>query len=141
VLLMASVRKRVRLHADGTERVTWVADYFDQHRKRHALEFATRKEAKARLVEILGDVKRGVHTPERQSKNVYEAAQAWLEHGKAERLERGTLRGYEGIVEHHIGPTLGRRSWPISRRRCLRAGVIASSSSSPEPGREPSSAL
>ena len=44
---MATVRKRARLAADGTEKIAWVADYFDQHRKRHLKTFLTRKAAQA----------------------------------------------------------------------------------------------
>jgi hypothetical protein len=47
---MATVRKRVRIAANGEEKTSWVADYFDQHHKRHNKFFATRKEAQAWLV-------------------------------------------------------------------------------------------
>jgi integrase len=104
---MATVRKRVRVATNGEEKVAWVADYFDQHRKRHLKTFATKKAASAWLVETQGEVSRGVHTPERSSVNVYEAAQLWLEHCKAEGLERGTLQGYEVVVRLHIAPPLG----------------------------------
>ena len=98
---MATVRKRVRVAANGEEKIAWVADYFDQHRQRHLKTFATRKAASAWLVETQGKVARGVHTPERQSINVYEAAQLWLERGRTEDLERATLRGYEALVRLH----------------------------------------
>jgi integrase len=52
-----------------------------------------------------GEVARGVHTPERQSVDVAEAAKLWLERGKAEALERSTLNGYD--VRLYIAPTLG----------------------------------
>jgi integrase len=97
---MASVRKRVR----GANAV-WVADYFDQHRERHIKTFATRKEAQAWLIKTQSEVARGVHTPERQSINVYEAAQLWLKRGESEGLEKGTLRGYNALVRLHIGPS------------------------------------
>src|SRR5215469_15235575 len=103
---MASVRKRVRIGADGTDKITWVADYFDQHKVRHLKTFPTQKAAKAWLVETQGEVMRGVHTPERASITVMEAATLWLERGTAESLEKGTMRGYDAIVRLHIGPTL-----------------------------------
>jgi integrase len=106
---MATVRKRVRIAATGEEKISWVADYFDQHKKRHIQTFKTRKAAAAWLVETLGEVTRGVHTPERASITVYAAAQLWLDRGKVEELEKGTMRGYEAIVELHIGPTIGTR--------------------------------
>ena len=104
---MATVRKRTREMANGRVQTTWVADYFDQHKKRHAKTFDTKKAAQAWLVETQGEVARGTHTPERNSITVYEAAQLWLQRCKVENLERGSLRNYETTVRLHIGPTLG----------------------------------
>jgi integrase len=101
---MATVRKRTRIAASGEEKIAWVADYFDQHRRRHLKTFPTRKAATAWMTETLGEVARGVHTPERQSINVYEAAQLWLQRGRTEDLEKGTMRGYEAVVRLHIAP-------------------------------------
>jgi integrase len=99
---MASVRKRNWITAAGEPRSAWVADYFDQNRKRHEKAFPTQKAAKAWLIEAQGEVARGVHTPERHSITVAEAAQVWLERGRAERLERSTLRGYTASVRLYI---------------------------------------
>jgi hypothetical protein len=99
---MASVRQRTWTTAKGVRKGAWVADYFDQYRKRHEKTFKTRKAAKAWLVEAQGEVTRGIHTPERSSVTVEEAAQMWLERGRAERLERSTLRGYTALVRLHI---------------------------------------
>ena len=105
---MATVRKRVRIAANGEEKIAWVADYHDQHKVRHIKTFSTKKAAAAWLVECQGEVSRGVHTPERATINVWEAAQLWLERGKVEgSRERGTMRGYDALVRLHIGPTLG----------------------------------
>jgi integrase len=104
---MATVRKRVRIAANGEEKIAWVADYHDQHKKRHIKTFATRKAAQAWLVETQGEVARGIHTPERASINVYEAAQLWLERGRTEGLEKNTMRGYETLVRLHIAPSAG----------------------------------
>jgi integrase len=104
---MATVRKRVRTAANGEEKIAWVADYHDQHKVRHIKTFTTKKAAAVWLVETQGEVARGVHTPERASIDVWEAARLWLERGKVEALERGTMRGYEAVVRLHIGPTLG----------------------------------
>jgi integrase len=103
---MATVRKRVRVTATGEAKAAWVADYFDQHKKRHLKTFDTKKAANAWLVETQGEVARGVHTPERSSINVAEAAQLWLQRGRVEELERGSLHGYATIVRLHIEPTL-----------------------------------
>jgi integrase len=100
---MATVRKRIRTAATGEEKAVWVADYFDQHRKRHLKTFATKKAATTWLTETQGEVARGTHTPERQSINVYEAAQLWLQRGRTEGLERGTMKSYDAVVRLHIG--------------------------------------
>jgi integrase len=104
---MATVRKRVQRGVNGTPQESWVADYRDQHGKRHIKTFDTKTAAKAWLIETQGEVGRGVHTPEHASVNVAEAARLWLEHGKADGLERGTLLSYATVVRLHIGPTLG----------------------------------
>jgi integrase len=104
---MATVRKRVRVAAGGAEKTSWVADYFDQHGKRHLKTFATKKAADTWLVDTRGEVKNGTHTPERNSVTVWQAAELWLERGKVENLERATLRGYAIFVDLHIDPTLG----------------------------------
>jgi integrase len=104
---MATVRKRLRSGTDGAMKITWVADYFDQNRQRHLKTFSSQKAANAWLLETLGEVARGVHTAERGSITLGQAAQLWLERGRAEGLERGTLVGYETLVRMHVVPALG----------------------------------
>jgi integrase len=102
---MASVRRRTRSAANGRETTSWLADYFDQHGQRHRKAFSTKKAAAAWLVEAQGEIARGVHTPERQSITVHEAALLWLRRGEVEGLERGTLVSYERVARLHIGPS------------------------------------
>jgi integrase len=101
---MASIRKRTWRNKEG-EQTACVADYFDQHSKRHIKTFETKKEADAWLVKARGEVERGVHTPESTSITVAEAAELWIETGKLERLERSTLRQYRNHVDLHIKPS------------------------------------
>jgi len=103
---MATVRKRVRIAANGEERVAWVADYHDQLRDRHIKTFATRKAAQAWLIETQHEVARGVHTPERASINVYEAAQLWLKRGRPKIWKRARC----AATTRWCGCTSGRRS-------------------------------
>jgi hypothetical protein len=42
---MATVRKRLRIAANGEEKIAWVGDYHDQHKVRHLKTFPTRKAA------------------------------------------------------------------------------------------------
>ena len=90
---MASIRKRT-WKSGGETKTAWIADYFDQERKRRIKTFKTKKEATAFLVTAQGEVARGVHTPESTSITVAEAARLWIEKGELEKLERSTLRQY-----------------------------------------------
>ena len=60
---MASIRKRTWTTRKGETKTAYVADYFDQHRKRHIKTFGKKKEAEAWLTDVKGEVKRGIHTP------------------------------------------------------------------------------
>lgn len=103
---MASIRKRI-WQSGGETKEAWVADYFDQQRERHLKTFERQKDAKAWLVTALGEVQRGVHTPENASITVAEAADLWLEKGKLEKLEFSTLRQYRHHINLHIVPLIG----------------------------------
>jgi len=100
---MAKVRRRIR---NGKEE-KWVVDYFDQYKKRHIKTFDTKREATAWLSETTVQVKKGIHTPERDSITVAEAGQLWIARGNTENLERSTLKQYENHVNLHINPLLG----------------------------------
>src|SRR5436305_104234 len=54
---MATVRRRTWRSA-GEVRTTWLADYFDQERKRHQVAFKTKKEADAFLVQARDELRR-----------------------------------------------------------------------------------
>jgi integrase len=100
---MAKVRRRVR---NGVAE-KWVADYFDQAKRRHIKTFDRKREAEAWLAAATVDIRRGTHTPERDSLTIAEAAALWLERGQTEGLERSTLLQYRNHVELHINPLLG----------------------------------
>jgi integrase len=100
-LTMATVRKR----RWGDGKTAWVADYFDQHRKRHTKTFATQRKAKEYLTTALHEIKHGTHTPESGSITVAEAADIWLQRCALENLERSTLNQYRGHVRNHIKPS------------------------------------
>jgi integrase len=104
---VAAIRKRTWRDTKGDEKAAWVADYRDQHGKRHLKTFATKKAATAWLVEAQGEVVRGIHTPESAAIDVAEACRLWLERGRVENLERNTMRSYDVLARLHIMPTLG----------------------------------
>ena len=103
---MAKVRKRM-WQSGGVKREAWVADYFDQHSKRHIKTFERKKDASDFLDEVKGELRRGTHTPACGSKTVKEAADLWIDHcenGTAdyEPLERSTVREYRRHVDQYI---------------------------------------
>jgi integrase len=104
--MAGTIRKRTWTTRKGEEKTAWVADYFDQHRKRHKRQFATRRAADVWLLKVRGEVSDGVHTPDGDSITVAEAAELRLTRRQAQRLERGSRRTYEGYVAH-IAPRLG----------------------------------
>src|ERR1700758_2611568 len=106
VVMMAKVRKRTWTNKAG-EQTAWIADYRDQAGERHIKTFDTKKAASAWLVTAQGEVARGVHTPEKASITVAEAAKLWIEKGELEKLERSTLRQYRNHVDLHIAPLIG----------------------------------
>jgi integrase len=103
---MASVRKRTWTTGD-TVKAAWVADYFDQYRKRLHKTFKLKKDAERWLVTTLGEVQRGVHTPVSSSITVAQAGETWIAEAEADGLERGTVRQYRQHLEQHIAPFIG----------------------------------
>jgi integrase len=103
-MAMASVRKRTWRRGDEIK-TAWIADYFDQDGKRHIKTFALKRDADAWLNETIGEVARGVHTPESTSITVADAAKLWLERSALDNLERSTLRQYRNHVDMHIAPS------------------------------------
>jgi integrase len=103
---MASIRRRT--WKSGTKnKSAWIADYFDQHGKRHQVAFEKRSDAADELARIQVDVRQGTHSPISSSITVAEAAELWVEKGRLEGLERSTLKGYRNHVDLHIVPLLG----------------------------------
>ncbi len=104
---MASVRKRT-WNIGPDAKAAWVADYFDQHGKRHLKTFSTKKAADAFLVGARHEVREGTYTAANASITVAEAAEMWLRRAELNKLERATVKQYENHVTHHINPLLGR---------------------------------
>src|SRR6516162_4191798 len=107
--MAGTVRKRTRTNRKGETRTTWLADYTDQLGRRHNHTFATQRGVKAWLLTVRGDVRDGLHTPDADSITIAEAAERWLRYCQSEKLERGSLRGYESYVRLYLVPVLGHR--------------------------------
>jgi len=104
--MAGTVRKRSWINRKGEIKTAWVADYFDQHRKRHTRQSSTKRNADAWLTRIKVDVASGIHAPDTDSITVKDAAERCLSRRETQLLERGTLQVYRGYVAH-ILPRLG----------------------------------
>jgi len=87
--------------------MAWVVDYFDQHRTRRLKTFPTKKAAEKFRDETGREVRQGIHTADSASATVGEAADEWLEHCRAEGLEKSTIRQRGQHIELHIKPYSG----------------------------------
>ncbi len=101
-----AIRKRTWTNAQG-EKVAWVVDYKDQHGKRRLKTFQRKKDAEKWWSEANYEVAHGIHTPASASVTVSDAAGLWLEHGRAEGLERSTIEQRKRHVGLHITPFIG----------------------------------
>jgi hypothetical protein len=65
--MAGTIRRRAWITRKGETKTAWLADYFDQKRKRHTKQFPTKKTADAWLLRARGEVRDGVHTPDSAS--------------------------------------------------------------------------
>ena len=68
--MAGTVRKRTRLNRQGETKVTWFADYYDQHGQRHRRTFDSKTAADDWLTTARSEVKAGIHTPDAKSISV-----------------------------------------------------------------------
>lgn len=123
---MASIRKRIWKN-DAAETVTYQVDYKDQSGKRCRKQFKKRKDADAFMVNARAEVVAGVHTTDRDSITIAQAADIWLEacrvgRGENDPVEPHTLRVYRQHVELHIKPLIGGEL--LSRLTAPRAALF-----------------
>src|SRR5689334_1833849 len=114
-----AIRKRTWV-SNGEIRTAWVVDYFGNDidaatgkRRRHIKTFARKKEADKEWERISGEVRQGIHVPNRQGLTVRQACDIWLkacERGRdgGHSVEPHTLRQYDSHVRH-INPLIGDR--------------------------------
>src|ERR1700680_2526854 len=103
---MASIRKRTWTARD-VERSAWVLDYLDQQGTRRLKTFATKKEADEAAVTVRHEVKHGIHTPDKVSKTVAEAFEAWIADREAHGRERSTIKQRREHLALHVMPFIG----------------------------------
>jgi len=105
--MAGTIRKRQRANSKGEIRVTWFADYYDQHGERHRRFFPTKRAAESWLTDTRTEVKAGIHTPDADSITVKQAAAIWLDQCRRDNLTRGTLRVYDQYIRLYIEKLLG----------------------------------
>src|SRR6516162_2129806 len=105
--MAGTIRKRSWVTRKGETKTAWLADYFDQKRKRHTKQFPTRKAADAWLSQAKIEVRDGIHTSDSNSLTVAVAARLWLTRCERVELEHGTLLGYRRCVRLHVNPLIG----------------------------------
>jgi integrase len=98
---MATIRKR-RWTSGGKEKAAWVADYFDQQRKRHTKTFKRKSEAEGWLAETQVEVKADLHTPNYDGVTIFEAAERLFDRKKLDGCRLSTLASYRLRVDKHI---------------------------------------
>lgn len=104
---MTAIRKREWVSPKGQAKTAWLVDYKDQHGKRRARQFSTKKEAEAYADQARFEIRQGRHTHDRDSITVAVAADLWIAAGDAEGLERSTIKRYRELARLHIVPKFG----------------------------------
>jgi integrase len=106
-MAVASIKKRNWATRKGEQHEAWALRYRDAEGKQRLETFNSQREAIARRAEITLAMRAGVHTPVTGKATLADAAQAWIERGKADSLERTTIRQREQHWDFHIAPLLG----------------------------------
>jgi integrase len=97
-----SVSKREWI-SSGEVHTAWVVRYRDaEGKQRQGGTYALKRDAKARELEINGQLDKGIHRPDRTSITVREAAALWIDRCEGEKLETETIGGYKSIITRRI---------------------------------------
>jgi integrase len=110
--MAGTIRKRTWITRKGETRTAWLADYFDQKRKRHTKQFPTKKAADAWLLRARGEVRDGIHTPDSASLTVAEAGELWLRRCEMDGLERATCCSIARISSALLRRSSAGCGWP-----------------------------
>lgn len=102
-----SVRKREWTTPAGEKKTAWLVDYKDQKGNRRARQFARKRDADEFRVRAEGEIASGIHTADRASITVAQAADLWVAKADLRKRDRGTLKAYRELRDLHIVPLLG----------------------------------
>jgi integrase len=89
----------------GEKQTAWIADYSDQHGKRHIKTFTKKKDADAWEDSVRVNIRQGVHVTTKLT--VAKASEQWIESCEASGLEASTLESYRQHLAQHIIPFIG----------------------------------
>lgn len=108
---MATITKRRWKTGKGEEREAWTLAYTDRTGKRHKEQFAKRKEADARRVEVEGQISKGAFRVEAAKKTVGDAIDAYGKELDKRLNENSATRMYvsntKSQLDTHVRPTMG----------------------------------
>jgi len=104
-----SVRKREWQPKMGKAKEVWILDYRDLNGVRRQKTFPTKKAADAFELKVKGELRDGIHVPEKETITVGEAGENWIIDCETKHeLERSTIEAYKTHLRLHIKPLLGK---------------------------------
>lgn len=126
-----SVRKRTWTTPTGEQKTSWQVDYRDQAGRRRSKHFELKRAADEHYLNVMQQVRQGIHTHDRDSITVADATQLWVDKAIAEGRERSTVKQYNELKRLHIDPFIGgiklsRLSMPLAEQ--FRDDLVASRS-------------
>lgn len=110
---MATITRRKWKTGKGVEREAWVLAYTDASGKRHKQQYAKKREAEARRVEVEGQIVGGTYRAEAASKTVEDAVVEYLKdmtarHARGEHVTAHYLKTTEAQLYNYVAPKPGR---------------------------------
>lgn len=108
---MATITKRRWKTGRGEQREAWVLAYTDRQGQRHKEQFAKKREAEDKRIEVEGQISTGAFRAEAKTKTVKDAIDSYIKHLE-KRHGRGEcttmyLRNTSGQLRTHVEPELG----------------------------------
>ncbi|MBP2445933.1 site-specific integrase [Rhizobium leguminosarum] len=108
---MATITKRRWKTSKGEEREAWTLAFTDKQGKRHKEQFAKKKDADARRVEVEGQISKGAFREEAKKKTVGDAIEAFIKHlekrHQEEQVTTMYLRNTSGQLRTHVKSHIG----------------------------------
>lgn len=109
---MATITKRRWKTGKGEQREAWVLAFTDRKGVRHKEQFAKKRDAEAKRVEVEGQIDKGAFRADAKTKTVTDAIDAYTKylerrHGRGEQVTTMYLRNTKGQLQTHVLPELG----------------------------------